>query len=74
MARSLVTATEQLVPVQLTPLPCQATNDEPAAGVAVSVTDVPAAKDAEQVLPQLMPWGELITVPEPVTLTETVKF
>jgi hypothetical protein len=32
----------------------------------VSVTDVPSTNAAEQVEPQSIPVGELVTVPEPV--------
>ena len=53
------------VPVPVQP-PLQPENVEPAAGVAVSVTDVPLANAAEQVVPQLMPAGALVTVPLPV--------
>jgi hypothetical protein len=42
-----------------------------AAGLAVNVMDVPAGKVALQVVPQLMPAGALVTVPEPVG--ETVR-
>ena len=53
------------VPVEQ-PAPLQPTNVEPVAAVAVRVTIVPLLKLAEQVLPQLIPLGELLTVPLPV--------
>src|SRR5207244_814751 len=53
-------------PVPEQPPPVQPVKVEPAAGVAVSVTAVPLAKLAEQVAPQLIPTGELVTVPLPV--------
>ena len=43
------------------------------AGVAVSVTDVPLSKFAVQVAPQLMPAGELETVPEPAPAVLTAN-
>ncbi len=46
--------------------PLQPAKEEPAAGVAVSVMAVPWVRDCEQVAPQLMPAGLLVTVPEPV--------
>src|SRR3954468_20399866 len=46
--------------------PGQPANVEPAAGVAVSVTTVPAGKLAPQVVPQLRPAGEDVTPPRPV--------
>jgi hypothetical protein len=46
--------------------PVHPPNDEPVAAAAVSVTVVPPAKLAEQVVPQLMPAGLLVTVPEPL--------
>jgi hypothetical protein len=51
----------------------QPRNDEPAAGVAVSVTVLPYAKLALQVAPQLMPAGTDVTVPAPVGLETTVR-
>ena len=48
--------------------PDQPANCWPAAGVAVSVTSVPEANRAEQVLPQVMPAGTEVTVPEPTPL------
>src|SRR5439155_1548832 len=59
------------VPEQLPPL--QPVKVEPAAGVAVSVTAVPLEKLAEQVAPQLIPAGELVTVPLPVPALLTVS-
>src|SRR5438046_6701741 len=54
------------VPVPEHPPPLQPVKVEPAAGVAVSVTAVPLVKLAEQVTPQLIPTGALVTVPLPV--------
>ena len=51
------------VPVQA---PDQPANFEPVAGVAVSVTCVPLPKLSVHVAPQLIPAGELVTVPVPV--------
>jgi hypothetical protein len=39
----------------------------------VSVTDVPSANAAEQVAPQSIPAGELVTEPEPVPALLTVN-
>src|SRR5438552_10027421 len=61
------------VPVPLQPPPLQPVKVEPAAGVAVSVTAVPLAKLAEQVAPQVIPAGELVTVPLPVPDLENVS-
>src|SRR3989442_3828485 len=61
------------VPVPLQPPPLQPVKVEPPAGVAVSVTAVPPVKLAEQVAPQLIPAGELVTVPLPVPAGVTVR-
>lgn len=69
-AASIVTA-HAPVPVQA---PVQPLNVNPADGVAVSVTVVPASKLEVQLVPQLMPAGELETDPpaEEVTVKELV--
>jgi hypothetical protein len=46
---------------------------EPAADVAVNVTSAPLANDAEQVAPQSMPVGTLLTVPLPLPAFVTVS-
>ena len=61
------------VPVPAQPPPVQPVKVEPAAGVAVSVTAVPLVKLAEQVAPQVIPAGALVTVPLPVPAGVTVK-
>ena len=43
-------------------------------GTAVRTTVVPAAYDWLQVLPQLMPAGELVTMPVPWVVTDSVGF
>ena len=58
------------VPEQLPPQPVNVSLPE---GVAVRVTTVPLVKVAEHVDPQLMPVGELETVPVPVPDWETAK-
>ena len=55
------------------PVPDQPAKVEPEAGVAVKVTAAPLLKVAEQVLPQLMPAGELVTVPLPVPVLLSVS-
>src|SRR5207247_5523256 len=55
------------------PPPLQPVKVEPAAGMALRVTTVPLAKLAEQVAPQLMPAGALVTVPLPVPAGVTVR-
>ena len=54
------------VPVPLHPPPLQPTTIEPAAAVAVIVTELFVGNEALQVAPQLMPAGLLVTVPVPV--------
>jgi hypothetical protein len=44
---------------------------EVASGVAVSVTAVPLTNEAAQEVPQLMPAGVLVTVPDPVPARTT---
>ena len=62
--------TEQLpVPEQAPPQPLKI---QPLAGDAVKLTVAPAAKAALQVEPQLIPAGELVTVPLPVLLTDRI--
>ncbi len=65
-----VTAQESVPPQ---PPPLHPAKVEPVAGVAVSVTSVPLAKVAEQVVPQLMPAGLLVTVPLPVPARTTAS-
>ena len=54
------------VPVPEQPPPLQPANTDPEDGVAVRVTTVPLENDLEQLEPQLMPEGLLVTVPVPV--------
>src|SRR2546422_897320 len=71
-----VVAAESVIvhaPVPLQPPPVQPVKVEPAAAVAVNVTAVPLAKLAEQVAPQLIPAGALVTVPLPVPALLTVS-
>jgi hypothetical protein len=61
------------VPVPEQPPPLHPEKSESPPGDAVRVTEVPLIKDAEQVPPQLMPLGELVTVPLPVPAFVTVS-
>jgi hypothetical protein len=61
------------VPVPVQPPPIHPANVDPVAADAVNVTWVPLAKLAEQVGPQLMPAGALVTVPVPVPANTTIK-
>ena len=71
--RAAVMLTAQLpVPAQLTPLPLQPEKVYPLPAAAVRVTDVPLAYDALQALPQLIPDGLEVTVPEPDTAMDRV--
>src|SRR5262245_12108631 len=63
------TVTEQVPVPEHAPL--QPANEEPAAGVAVRVIAVPGVTDCEHVVPQLMPAGLLVIVPEPAPLLVT---
>ena len=51
--------------------PVQPAKIDPAAAVAVKAMTVPLLKVPEQVLPQLMPAEELLTVPVPVPVFAT---
>jgi hypothetical protein len=53
--------------------PPQPVNVDPLDGVGVKLIDVPAAKVAVQLAPQLIPAGELVIVPDPVPKSEVVK-
>jgi hypothetical protein len=59
------------VPVPEQPPPLQPVKVEPAAAVAVNVTTVFAGKEYEQVEPQLIPDGLLVTVPFPLPVLPT---
>jgi hypothetical protein len=68
---ALIVTTQVPVPVQSSPLQPVKLEVSPAA--AVSVTTVLLAKLAEQVAPQSIPAGALVTVPEPVPVFETTR-
>jgi len=61
------------VPVPEHPPPDHPAKTEPPPAVAVSSTGVPPAYSSEQSEPQVMPVGELVTVPEPVPDLSTVS-
>jgi hypothetical protein len=61
------------VPVPVQPPPLHPANVEPSAAAAVSVTAVPLAKFAAQVVGQLIPAGALVTVPVPLPASATVN-
>ena len=61
------------VPVPEQPPPLQPPKGKPASGTAVRVTTVPLLKAKEQVAPQAIPTGELVTVPVPLPVLVTVK-
>ena len=61
------------VPVPLHPLPFQPPKVDPAAGIAVNVTEVPLVKAKLQVVPQSIPAGLLVTVPSPTPALVTVS-
>jgi hypothetical protein len=59
------------VEVPLHPPPLQPAKVEPLAGAAAKVTELPMVKGAEQVAPQAMPEGALVTAPAPVPALKT---
>ncbi len=65
----MVTLQVALVPLQA---PLQPLKVEPVPGVSVRVTEVPLLKLALQLVPQLMPAGLEVTVPDPLSLTLSV--
>ena len=68
-AFAFITTVHVPVPVQAPPL--HPVNTLPLAGDAVKVTLVPELKLTEHVAPQLIPAGELVTVPLPVPAFDT---
>jgi len=66
---ALMVTMQEPVPVHA---PLQPVNVEPTAAVAVRVTDAPLVKPNEQVAPQVIPAGELVTVPLPVPALTSV--
>ena len=58
------------VPVQA---PLQPANDEPLPAAALRINAAPLSKSAEQVAPQLIPDGALVTVPVPDPALVTVS-
>jgi len=69
---ALIEIVQLPVLAQDTPLPLQPLKLYPEAAVAVRMTDAPLLKLALHVLPQEIPAGELVTEPEPLTLTASV--
>ena len=69
-AAFIVTTQEVAVPEHAPDHPLK---DEPLAGAAESVTELPLAKLAEQFAPQEIPAGEELTVPLPLPVFEAVS-
>jgi hypothetical protein len=69
LAASMVTV-QAPVPAQAPDHPAKS---DPGSGCAFKETSVPWAKAAEQVLPQSMPAGLLLTTPEPAPCRETAS-
>jgi hypothetical protein len=68
---ALIVTTQVPVPEQ--PPPLQPLKVDPAAATAVNVTWVPKLNEVEHAAPQLMPAGELLTVPVPLPDPFTVR-
>src|SRR4030095_2026552 len=77
VAKIAVTARAALIVTLQAPVPVQAplqpAKVEPVAGAAVRLTAAPLVNEAEQVAPQEMPAGVLVTVPLPVPDLVTVS-
>src|SRR5258706_11424606 len=71
-ARLAVAATVHWFAAGIESQPLQLANDEPAAAVAVSVTEAASTKAAEHVAPQVMPAGVDVIVPDPVPIFAAV--
>jgi hypothetical protein len=71
LCAAFIVTTQLPTPLQA---PLQPLKPQPSAGVAVSVTCVPAVKFALHVDGQLIAAGELVTEPLPVTVTDNVGF
>jgi hypothetical protein len=75
--KAAVTETPAFITTLQEPVPVHAPDHPakmlPASGAAVSVTAVPELNPAAQVDPQLMPDGELVTVPVPPPVFVTVS-
>jgi hypothetical protein len=69
-AAALIITVQFPVPVHA---PLQPVKVELASGIAVRVTTVPAVNSALQVVPQVIPVGEEVTVPPPVPVLVTLK-
>jgi hypothetical protein len=67
---ALIVSVQAPVPEQS---PDQPVNREPEAGVALRVTEAPSSRLAVHVPPQLIPAGELVTVPVPAPAFATVS-
>jgi hypothetical protein len=61
------------VPVPEHPPPLQPVKMEPEAPLAVRVTAVPLGKMPEQLAPQVIPVGTLVTVPLPAPVLRTAR-
>src|SRR5258705_12098577 len=61
------------LPVPLHPPPDQPANEDPAAGVAVSMSSLASSNSPQQAAPQSMPAGDDCTDPPPVPALATVS-
>ncbi|HDH05352.1 MAG TPA: hypothetical protein ENH01_06535 [Nitrospirae bacterium] len=68
---AFIVTVQSFVPLQ--PPPVQPAKYEPASGIADSVTTAPSVYVSVQSVPQSIPAGELVTVPEPLPALVIVK-